>query len=217
LLSVSGDGVSATQAWETRDLVNHHGGFVIANGHIYGHSDRGGWTCLELTTGRKVWGEPGVGKGSVCYADGMLYTYAESGGRLALVAATPSGYTASGPLSVAGGGQSWAHPVVTGGRLYLRYAETLYVFDVSDPTYRAPAAEKPTTTVRPPAPRTDESFRRPAQPETPEVKARRMLTAARDFVANGAGDMARRALQDLVNQYPETEAAVTASEMLKGM
>jgi hypothetical protein len=28
------------------------------------------------------------------------------------------------------GGPSWAHPVVIGGRLYLRYADNLYCFDV---------------------------------------------------------------------------------------
>jgi hypothetical protein len=30
-----------------------------------------------------------------------------------------------------GDGPSWAHPVVVGGRLYLRYADNLYCFDVN--------------------------------------------------------------------------------------
>jgi len=32
--------------------------------------------------------------------------------------------------TVAGEGESWAHPAVFGGRLYLRYDNTLYCFDV---------------------------------------------------------------------------------------
>jgi hypothetical protein len=35
-----------------------------------------------------------------------------------------------GTVSVPGMDQSWAHPVVYGGRLYLRYDNNLYCFDV---------------------------------------------------------------------------------------
>jgi acyl dehydratase len=35
-----------------------------------------------------------------------------------------------GTFNVAGEGTSWAHPVVIGGRLYLRYDTHLYCFDV---------------------------------------------------------------------------------------
>ncbi len=36
----------------------------------------------------------------------------------------------TGELKVDGEGPSWAHPVVIGGRLYLRYDTNLYCFDV---------------------------------------------------------------------------------------
>ena len=35
-----------------------------------------------------------------------------------------------GKVKVKGNGPSWAHPVVIGGRLYLRYDTNLYCFDV---------------------------------------------------------------------------------------
>jgi len=35
-----------------------------------------------------------------------------------------------GTFSVQGNGPSWAHPVVIGGRLYLRYDDNLYCYDV---------------------------------------------------------------------------------------
>jgi hypothetical protein len=35
-------------------------------------------------------------------------------------------------LKVEGEGTSWAHPVVIGGRLYLRYDTHLYCFDVQE-------------------------------------------------------------------------------------
>ena len=110
-----------------------HGGYVIVDGYIYGN-DSDGWTCLDLNTGEKKWHEKGVGRGSICYADGMLYLFGERGGRMALVAASPEGYKQTGQLRVRGAGPSWAHPVVIGGRLYLRYDERLYCFDVRDRT-----------------------------------------------------------------------------------
>jgi len=115
-LSVSGTRVSASKAWENRDMVCHHGGFVVLDGYVYGNHS-GGWTCLELKTGRKQWYERGVGKGSLCYADGMLYLFGEKGGKAGLAAVSPKGFELTGTVSVDGKGPSWAHPVVTGGRL----------------------------------------------------------------------------------------------------
>jgi outer membrane protein assembly factor BamB len=77
------NGKTAEVAWQTRDMVCHHGGFIIHEGYIYGNHE-GGWSCLELKTGKKQWNDKGVGKGSLCYADGMLYLFAESGGNAAL-------------------------------------------------------------------------------------------------------------------------------------
>ena len=121
--------ISADVAWTSRDMVCHHGGYVIHEGHIYGNHG-GGWSCLELKTGEKKWNERAVGKGSLCFADGMLYLFSESGGRAALAACSPEGLQLAGQIEVEGSGPSWAHPVVVGGRLYLRYHENLYCFDV---------------------------------------------------------------------------------------
>ena len=70
----------------------------------------------------------GVGKGSLCYADGMLYLLGEKKGKVGLAAATPEGFKLTGSFSIEGEGPSWAHPVVNDGRLYLRYDQNLYCF-----------------------------------------------------------------------------------------
>lgn len=122
-------GGKASVAWTTRDLISHHGGYIIENGYIYGNHENG-VTCLELKTGRKVWNNKGVGKGSLCWADGMLYLFSENGGKAALATCSPEGMQIKGKVTVAGKEMSWAHPVVAGGRLYLRYDTNLYCFDV---------------------------------------------------------------------------------------
>jgi len=121
--------VAAEKAWTTKDLVCHHGGYVIHEGYIYGNHD-GGWTCHELTTGKKTWYERAVGKGSLCFADGMLYLFSEDRGQAALATCSPAGLQLKGKVQVEGREKSWAHPVVVGARLYLRYHTHLYCFDV---------------------------------------------------------------------------------------
>jgi len=60
----------------------------------------------------------------------MLYLFSESKGRAALATCSPDGLEITGRVEVKGSGPSWAHPVVIGGRLYLRYDTHLYCFDV---------------------------------------------------------------------------------------
>jgi outer membrane protein assembly factor BamB len=128
-LSKSDGKVSAREAWTTRDMDCHHGGYIVHEGHIYGNH-KGGWSCLELKTGNQKWFERAVGKGSLCFADGMLYLFGERGGRAALATCSPDDMEVKGTVTVEGSGPSWAHPVVIGGRLYLRFDENLYCFDV---------------------------------------------------------------------------------------
>ena len=71
-----------------------------------------------------------MGKGSLCWADDMLYLYNEKDGTAGLATCTPTGLEMKGTFRVEGESQSWAHPVVAGGRLYLRYDDNLYCFDV---------------------------------------------------------------------------------------
>ena len=128
-LAAAGGTVQAAEAWKTPDMVCHHGGYVIEKGHVYGNNGNG-WACLELKTGRTKWKEDGVGKGSLTWADGMLYLFSQKSGLAGLATCSPDGLEMKGTFSVAGTGPSWAHPVVTGGRLYLRYDDNLYCYDV---------------------------------------------------------------------------------------
>jgi outer membrane protein assembly factor BamB len=133
-LTAQGDTVSAERAWQVSALDNHHGGVILVDGYLYGSSTRGRWVCLELKSGKVMYAAQGVGKGSLTYADGMLYTYSEN--RVAgLVKATPTGHEVISRFKIPAGGRgpSWAHPVVCGGRLYLRYDDFLHCYDIRRP------------------------------------------------------------------------------------
>jgi hypothetical protein len=59
-----------------------------------------------------------------------LYCFSEKG-VVGLVEATPNGYQEKGRFSIPQEAlPTWSHPVVAGGRLYLRDQDNLYAFDV---------------------------------------------------------------------------------------
>jgi outer membrane protein assembly factor BamB len=131
LLALTGrDGqVQAKQIYFTRDMMNHHGGVVLVDGYLYGF-DNSILTCLEFATGKVMWSDRSVGKGSVIFADGHLYLHGETN-TVGLAEATPSGYREKGRFRTADQGfPSWAHLAVSGGRLYVRDQRTLTVYDV---------------------------------------------------------------------------------------
>jgi outer membrane protein assembly factor BamB len=128
-LRTTGNEVRAQEIYFTRDMKNHHGGVVLVNGHIYGYNDSI-LTCLEFASGKMVWRDRSVGKGAVTYADGHLYILSENN-VVGLVEATPAGYREKGRFSITDQGwPSWAHPAVSGGRLYIRNQGTLTSYDV---------------------------------------------------------------------------------------
>ncbi|MHB8521685.1 MAG: PQQ-binding-like beta-propeller repeat protein [Limisphaerales bacterium] len=115
-------------------MVNHHGGVVRVGDYLYGYSDGKGWVCQKFATGEMVWSERDkLGKGSLSFADGQFYLRSENGaGTVALIAATPDGYQEKGRFDQPdrSGKNSWPHPVVTGGKLYLRDQDVLLCYDV---------------------------------------------------------------------------------------
>ncbi len=135
-LSKDGDGVKAEEVYflKANVLQNHHGNMVLVDGYVYcGHKQNGGEpVCIELKTGKVMWGpEKGLGKKSagVTYVDGhIIFRYED--GLLALVEANPEKFTVKGTFKPAyQKKESWAHPVVSNGRLYLREQDKVMCYE----------------------------------------------------------------------------------------
>ncbi len=138
LAPAAGGKVTATEVYvlDGKTFQNHHGGFVLVDGHLYGgHGHRAGLpVCVELTTGTLKWGgelrNDGRGSAAIAYADGHVY-YRYENGLVILVEATPTGYKEKGKLQVETSDLlSWSYPVIVGGKMYLRDKDTLYVYDL---------------------------------------------------------------------------------------
>jgi outer membrane protein assembly factor BamB len=130
-LKSSGKSITTETVWQSDLMDNHHGGVILQNGYLYGAgSNSKGWFCLDFLTGKQIWKTDG--KGSLTFADGMLYLLDERG-TMKLAKATPDKFEPAGEFKVpkVGEGMYWAHPVVCGGRLYIRHADKLYAYDLS--------------------------------------------------------------------------------------
>ena len=135
-LEKNGAGIEAQEVYflNSKIFQNHHGGMVRVGDYVYaGHGHgRGFPICIEFTTGRVAWGgdirNAGSGSAAVTYADGNLY-FRYQNGTLLLIEATPDGYREKGALTIPGVSKpSWSHPVVHGGKLYVREQDVLYCY-----------------------------------------------------------------------------------------
>jgi outer membrane protein assembly factor BamB len=140
LLQMSADAsgrVSARERYflEAGTLQNHHGGFVLINGVVYGGNghNNGFPFALDLASGKMLWDRvrgAGTGSAAVTAADGHLY-FRYQDGTMALIAANPGQYQLKSSFAIPNvRNPSWSHPVVTGGRMYLREQDALHVYSI---------------------------------------------------------------------------------------
>lgn len=125
------------QQWSEK-VKNKHGGIIRVGNYLYGdYDDSGNLWCVDAKTLSEKWTRSrndkfqGRGSASMCYADGMLYVRYQNG-YVALVEATPEAYKhVSGFKLPKSEGNNWAHPVVIGGKLYVRQGDAIMCFDVA--------------------------------------------------------------------------------------
>jgi outer membrane protein assembly factor BamB len=128
-------GIEEVYFLEANQMQNHHGGMIRVGDYIYcGHGHNAGApVCIEMKTGEVVWKQgrgPGTGSAAVVYADGHLY-FRYQNGMMALIEATPKAYQLKGSFKLASvRAESWPHPVIAGGKLYLRDQDVLMCYDV---------------------------------------------------------------------------------------
>ncbi|MDW8222303.1 MAG: PQQ-binding-like beta-propeller repeat protein [Gemmatales bacterium] len=129
------DGCDVQEVYFDRRLNNRHGGVVLVNGYLYGDRDNSGFPwCAEFETGKILWQKtsrgPGEGSAAILYADGKLYIRYDNG-VMALVEASPKEYREISTFRIPRATrQSWAHPVICQGKLYLREQDYLLCYQL---------------------------------------------------------------------------------------
>lgn len=125
-------GVAAERVW-TAPLDDLHGTSVLLDGRLYGsgHETHKAWACVDSQTGKILYAASHMVKGSVVYADRRLYCLSEDG-VMRLVEPTATALETRGEFRLVKTHKRdvWSHPVVCGGRLYLRYHDKLWCYDI---------------------------------------------------------------------------------------
>ena len=127
-----------TEVWCDKDLDNCHGGVILLDNRLYGSACTAGgkqFFCADFETGKIIQADKKIEKLSLTCAEGMLYGVGQKG-KVYLLATSPKGFeiVSQFRLPRENRGYSFAHPVICGGRLYIRYHQNLYVFNIRDET-----------------------------------------------------------------------------------
>jgi len=130
------EGIKVEEVYFKHDLRNRHGGVVLVGDYIYGDLDHNGvpW-CAEWKTGTIRWKKDkrtdAQGSAAVTYADGRLY-FQYQNGIVSLVDAAPEAYREISTFKIPEPKREcWSHPVVVGGKLYLRSQDNLWCYDIT--------------------------------------------------------------------------------------
>lgn len=137
---------------EQKTTKNTHGGVVLVNDLIYGHSETLGWVCQDLLglhnedkiKGKILWNARNdfqTKSGSIAAADGKLFLYTEEG-KVALADASPKAFNIVSEFSLptlsqypktrktSKDSKAWNNPVIANGNLYLRDCELIYCYKI---------------------------------------------------------------------------------------
>jgi outer membrane protein assembly factor BamB len=134
LMKIDQDAKTAETVWHREDLDNCHSGTLYIDGKLFGSACRQGgrhFYCVDYLTGKTLKLDKSLGKVGMTAADGMIYTLGHHG-TVSLIEVTDDGFEVASQFDLPKKPSNYylAHPVICGGRLYLRGGEKLWVYDV---------------------------------------------------------------------------------------
>lgn len=129
---------SAKEIWKqpSRHLEPYFNDMVLYEGHLYGIHKKY-LVCINLESGEPTWPKKvkrktkfGNGQLVLDPTSGMLLVTTETSGEVLLIEANPETLSIRGRFEALEPDTNWNHPVVAGGRLYLRNGEEAACFEL---------------------------------------------------------------------------------------
>ncbi|HUT10549.1 MAG TPA: PQQ-binding-like beta-propeller repeat protein [Thermoguttaceae bacterium] len=134
VVKIDADNRGAKELWWDKELDNCHGSVMLFGRHLYGSSCRAGgkgFFCADFLTGEVSYREKRMTKLSLTAAEGLIYGLTQTG-EVLLIQPRPDRFEVVSTFQTPEDSRAlaWTHPIVCGGRLYLRRGEYLYVYDI---------------------------------------------------------------------------------------
>ncbi len=132
MLKLSDDGKSVTEVWRSKLFDLEHGGVILMGDNIYG-SDWAtkNFSCVDWKTGEVKYSVKTIFPASVITADGLIYCYTYTG-EVLLIKPLERGFEVVSNFKVEGVKRDHiAIPVIDKGRLFIRYANSLWVYSIA--------------------------------------------------------------------------------------
>jgi outer membrane protein assembly factor BamB len=128
----SAAGFEALPVWENKELKINLATPVLVGGHLYCQGANSDYVCVDLKSGAIKWSQAGFGSGKKDYSSTIaagerLLVLAEDG-QLILLKPDPARYSEIGRIQVCG--NTWSHPALADGRLYVRDGRQLFCIDL---------------------------------------------------------------------------------------
>lgn len=140
---MGGEAIEATKTgykvlWKNEVISAQHSDPILIDGYLYGYAgeslrNKGQFKCVELNSGKEMWSTDEIGQGTTTFADGHLICL-DLKGNLFLVKPNISKFEKIGEIMNAledVGNLAWTVPVVSNGKLYLRYLQRLVCYNIA--------------------------------------------------------------------------------------
>jgi outer membrane protein assembly factor BamB len=135
-----GDSWSASEKWRSRGIKPGYTEYVIHDGYVYGLDD-GIMVCLDAATGERKWkkGRYKAGQLLLLPEQSKILVLGETGD-VYLIATNPEKHEELGRFTAIQG-KTWQNPVLAHGKLFVRNAEEMACFQVTQTELRSPSAK----------------------------------------------------------------------------
>jgi outer membrane protein assembly factor BamB len=131
-LEVLPDGKSIKEIWRNKSGENGFGGFVKPDNYLFLTTKQKKLLCLDTKTGNIIDSLSST-KGSLIYANKLLYCYNENGD-LKLIKFDNNKFTEISKFKIEKGTKEhFSHPVIANGIIYIRHGKALMAYNIKEP------------------------------------------------------------------------------------
>ncbi len=129
-LKLSEDGKEVTQLWRNDVIDNYMGGFIKLGDYLYScYFSRKDFRVFDANTGQAL-DSLKIGRGSVIYADNLLYYYSIPGDVYLIRPNKNKPEIVSTFKITVGTKEHFSHPVIHKGVMYIRHGQVLLAYDI---------------------------------------------------------------------------------------